>query len=219
MANRPKEYQKHPQTPFQLAELDGPVAYLNCVPLNGPKAGQIVKFIIDSEDAERLAAEGWRAIALWCWLRSTHQNDKTYGSYYMHIRKKGVPSGPYHRVVTNAPRGKVVDHISGVTEDNRKANLRLTTTAKNVTHRTRIARDNRSGVHGVKLMKPRMRDPLQRPRYQAYISINKKQVIFPETYSLAEAAATRRKAELEHYGEFAPKEQLIRDDIDLSKEK
>lgn len=209
---RPKKYFHNPCTPFHTVELDGVVAYITCLGVRGPKHKQPVKFILDSEDAERFAREGYVGIALWIACRNK-ANDQTTGNYYLHVRvplKAG--SGPAARRIMNCPPRKVVDHISGITEDNRKANLRITTTERNVINRTRIDRRNKSGVHGVKTWVTKG----GKRWYSAHISINKVQVSFPATTSLAEAAATRRKAELEHYGEYAPKKQLVRDDIDLS---
>jgi len=205
-----RQYKRHVFTPFRLAELDGPVAYIKCIPLWGPKANEVLTFTIDSEDAERLAAEGWVADALWCMARSTHQNDPSVGRYYMHARipRVGGTSKPYHRIVTNCPPSKVVDHIDGNTLDNRKSNLRITTTQYNVTNYTRLNRRNRSGVHGVKKLTFKTLPPL----YQAVITINKVQHCFPPTPDLEEAARQRRELELKYYGEFAPKKQLRRDD-------
>lgn len=54
-----------------------------------------------------------------------------------------------HRLIMNAPKGMVVDHINGDTLDNRRSNLRLCTHAQNISHRTKLNKNNTSGYAGV----------------------------------------------------------------------
>lgn len=56
-----------------------------------------------------------------------------------------------HRVIMNAPQGKVVDHINGDTLDNRKSNLRIISHQDNIENRTKLNKNNKSGFRGVYL--------------------------------------------------------------------
>lgn len=105
------------------------------------------------------------------------------------------------RLVTDCPKGLVVDHISGDTLDNRRSNLRVCTTAQNVKNRTRLSRRNKTGVNGVTMRKG---------AYWCCISIKRVQRWFGPFKTLDAAALRRRKLELTHYGEFAPVKQLRR---------
>jgi hypothetical protein len=54
-----------------------------------------------------------------------------------------------HRLVMNAGKGRVVDHIqSDAKLDNRRENLRIVTPAQNVRN-TRVRRDSSTGFKGV----------------------------------------------------------------------
>ena len=56
-----------------------------------------------------------------------------------------------HRVLTEAPKGLVVDHINGNTLDNRLENLRICTTAENVRNRAKPKGDSINTYKGVRL--------------------------------------------------------------------
>jgi len=75
-----------------------------------------------------------------------------------------------HRLIANAPKGKVVDHINGNKLDNRKENLRITTYSKNGLNRHTVNRNNKSsGFCGVRWNK-------SSSKWQAYIRINYKSI-------------------------------------------
>jgi hypothetical protein len=81
--------------------------------------------LVDEADYERFGAVKWTA---WVCRR--------YGLVYGH-RKVRLPNGKrrnlfLHRAITGAPEGTVVDHHNGVTLDNTRLNLRVTTQSHNI---------------------------------------------------------------------------------------
>ena len=68
--------------------------------------------LVDQEDLDRLGHER-------CFVLKSHKHYKYWG-----IKVDGVKTY-LHRVIMNAPKDLVVDHINGNTCDNRKENLRL----------------------------------------------------------------------------------------------
>lgn len=54
-----------------------------------------------------------------------------------------------HRIITNAPKGSIIDHINGDPLDNRRENLRVVTCVENGQNRTRPQKNNKSGYRGV----------------------------------------------------------------------
>jgi hypothetical protein len=78
--------------------------------------------LVDPVDEPLLRAHAWRRATL--------------GYIVCEIRGKTVY---LHRKITNAPPGKVVDHINGNKLDNRRANLRVVTNAENVSNRLAVA--------------------------------------------------------------------------------
>lgn len=86
--------------------------------------GQVT--LVDDEDYDFLNQWRWQ---LWRkkYVKRTHhfwiKEQKKYGSYHLYM----------HRVIMDALKGLVVDHINGNPLDNRKANLRICTNAQNIT--------------------------------------------------------------------------------------
>lgn len=72
--------------------------------------------IVDDEDYEYLNQFNWQ-----------HSN---YACRGIRINKK-LTVIQMHRVIMNAPKGMVVDHINHNKLDNRRSNLRIVTTAEN----------------------------------------------------------------------------------------
>jgi hypothetical protein len=87
-----------------------------------------------------------------------------------------------------------VDHINGVTTDNRIVNLREATVQQNARYQG-IARNNKTGFKGVS----------NRPngRFAATIYLDGKNVSLGVFGSKIEAALAYDKAARTHYGEFA----------------
>lgn len=96
--------------------------------------GQIAT--IDAEDFERLSKWNWHA----AW------NKHTKSFYARRRNEEGVV--PMHSEIMRADRGIIVDHVSRVTLDNRKQNLRCVTVLVQAQNHN-IQRNNTSGFRGV----------------------------------------------------------------------
>jgi hypothetical protein len=88
------------------------------IPLHG-RAGSVVAYaLIDEQDAPLVAGRRW------------YLNPDGYA-----CRREGGVSVYMHRLLAEAPRGAVVDHINRNRLDNRRANLRLTDWVGNARNR------------------------------------------------------------------------------------
>ncbi|MCA9312763.1 HNH endonuclease [Candidatus Saccharibacteria bacterium] len=96
-----------------------------------------------------------------------------------------------HRFITNAPKGMVVDHISGNTLDNRQSNLRVCTNAANIRN-GKLRINNSTGVQGVTWDK-------SRNKWQSRIKVNYKTVHLGRYNSLEEATKARKLAEKKYW--------------------
>jgi hypothetical protein len=106
-----------------------------------------------------------------------------------------------HRVVFALATGRDpgiahVDHISGG-KNNKPHNLQASTNQQNVSKRSKLNRNNTSGVAGVYWHRAS-------GKWCAAIKVHGKQHYLGMFPGLAAAARARRKAEQEHFGAFAP---------------
>lgn len=102
-----------------------------------------------------------------------------------------------HRYILDYPKDKVIDHIGGsqTRNDNRRKNLRITTTLNN-NHNHKVACTNTSGVTGVSWHKGSN-------KWMSMIHYNN-QVIYLGIYTdLEDAIAARKEAERKYYGEYS----------------
>lgn len=132
-------------------------------------------FLIDTEDLPLVTQFYW----------SKQTND-----YIVRPKDKKL----LHRILTDCPKGKVVDHINHLKYDNRKANLRVCSYTENQCNR--LAKYNtKYGAKGIFLD--------NRGKYRVTIILNRKSIHIGYFDTLEQAIEERRKAENEYYGEFS----------------
>jgi hypothetical protein len=105
--------------------------------IKSPKYG-IKKTIFDLEDVEKIKKLDY------CWfLRYDNYNFYVcaFDSKVVNNRKQIS----LHRILTDCPSNRVVDHINHNTLDNRKENLKVCTQLQNVRNQDRLRKDNKSG--------------------------------------------------------------------------
>ena len=100
-----------------------------------------------------------------------------------------------HRVILNAQKGQMIDHINGDTLDNRKENLRFATYSQNLAN-SKIRKDNTSGYKGVRWHK---RDKI----WMAYIRYQNKHIHLGSYKDKKETALAYNEAAKKYFGEYA----------------
>ena len=100
-----------------------------------------------------------------------------------------------HRLVMDAPKGTVIDHIDGNGLNNSRDNLRFVTYSQNNMNQP-IRCDNTSGHKGINWCEDRQ-------KYQVYINIDRKRKSLGRYKTLEEAIYVRDEAVKAHYGEYA----------------
>lgn len=99
-----------------------------------------------------------------------------------------------HRVLMNAPKGMVVDHINGDTRDNSSENLRVITHQQNVTYRQKLNKNNTSGHRNVR--------PMANGRWVVRLKINYKGIHVGCYETFEEACDAYHAIAKEVFGEF-----------------
>lgn len=99
-----------------------------------------------------------------------------------------------HRLVTNAPEDKYVDHINGNRLDCRNDNLRFCTHQENCMNSAK--RKNNSGERGIRMINEHC--------YTAHIWFNQQNIYLGIFDTIEEAVEVRQKAEIKYFGEFSP---------------
>ncbi len=101
-----------------------------------------------------------------------------------------------HRLITRAPKGKVVDHENGDGLDNRRANLRVCDHRQNRRNHQRPRKGGASRFHGVGWWK---RDQ----KWRAKISVDGRTIHLGYFADEEDAARAYDQAAREHFGEYA----------------
>lgn len=97
------------------------------------------------------------------------------------------------------PSGMMLDHINGVTTDNRLSNLRLATSFGN-NRNTKVSHNSGSGLKGVAVSKF---------GFLAYIRVDGKKKHIGSYRTPVDAALAYDKAAQEYYGEFARTNKMM----------
>lgn len=101
---------------------------------------------------------------------SWDDHTKSFYAVYHIINSKGKNSiRSLHRLLTNCPKGRVVDHWDKDTLNNNDSNLKVVTQSKNLQNRNSIYIQNTTGFKGVSYEK-------RTGKYVAQIKINKKHI-------------------------------------------
>lgn len=134
------------------------------------------QILVDDEDYTRLCEYKW------------------YTNWYGYAvdTKKDIR---IHRLIMNAPDGLVVDHMDGNPLNNQKHNLRLCTYAENSRNRTKLNKNNTSGVHGVSWSKVRN-------RWHAQIKVDRIKIHLGSFINLEDAIKARINAEIVYFNNF-----------------
>jgi hypothetical protein len=110
-----------------------------------------------------------------------------------------------HRVIINAAKGDIVDHINGDKLDNRKENLRLATPSQNNYNRG-LASNSTSGFKGVTWNK-------KTNKWIARIYVDRKGIHLGSFEYKVDAALAYNEAAFKYHGEFANYNQIEEVDI------
>jgi HNH endonuclease len=153
--------------------IEGPITKIFCT-----FEGKKVETIIDTQDL--MIADSYPNT--WYVKRSGKSHFYVTGIY----RKNGKQHVIYlHRLLTNCPKDKVVDHINHDTLDNRRSNLRVVSQNVNAF--------NCKGNRGVGTRK-------DINKYRARIMYNGKEIHLGYFDTREEALEARRLAEIKYYG-------------------
>jgi hypothetical protein len=150
---------------------------------------------IDKEDFGKVASVTWSIFRA--------RNKDTNTEYFYYAQCNAIVPGIsnknqiLHRVIMDAPKGMVVDHINKDTLDNRKSNLRICTQSENRRNTKAICANNTSGVKGVTWS-------TKDNKWMSYVYLNNKFINLGYSDTIEEAAKKRKAGEEKYYGEFAP---------------
>lgn len=140
-------------------------------------------FYFDIEDFDIINKYYWRV----------HQHEYVSTSIYDPNTKK-ITQIQLHRLIMNPLPEQEVDHINHIPYDNRKSNLRITTTAQNQMNSI-ISSRNTSGVKGVNWSK-------SENKWYARISVDGRRIELGYYFNFADAVKARKEAEIKYYRQY-----------------
>ncbi len=165
-------------TPESFISVEGDVAKITLT------RGQVA--IVDTGLLPRLRGIKWFAVDGYGGFRCAGRTSRNKLTYL-------------HRFITGAISTQdKVDHINGNQLDNRLSNLRICSNSDNLCNHHGPYKNNRCGALGVYRCQ-------RTNKWRARIRRNNKVVEIGRFDSLESAVAARRKAELDIFGEFAPR--------------
>ena len=144
-------------------------------------------FIIDPDDYEKISQYYWRV-------------DNRHG--YVETFIKDHKRLTLHRLIMDAEKGEIIDHINHDKTDNRKTNLRKVSDVQSSVNR-KLRSDNTSGHRGVCYHKGR-----GRKHWRASITVNKEVIALGNYLTFEEAVAARQAAEEKYFGEYSYENSL-----------
>lgn len=144
------------------------------------------KFYFDLEDYELVSKYKWYV----------HTNGYVRASIYDKNTKE-ITQILLHRLVMNADKDVIIDHISGERNDNRKRNLRNADYSTNMMN-SGISKNNTSGVRGVNYDK-------DTGQWRVRIQVNNKRISLGSFRDIDKAISVRQQAEEKYFGEYAHK--------------
>lgn len=145
--------------------------------------------LIDDEDYDKIKNYTWGV-----------KYDKTIDNFYVAAFNKGMSKGDIeniriHRLIMNAPKDKVVDHINHNTLDNRKENLRLCSHGENQANGKKRSSGKTSKYKGV--------FKRESGKFRAKIRCKEITTNLGTFENEIDAAKAYNNAALKYFGEFA----------------
>jgi hypothetical protein len=170
--------------------------YIQCdeftqVIINSETYGEFT-IIVDNEDVPMLKNHTWGINK--CWNKKTNKHPHFYAGCNMPDGRSCVLM---HRMIMDAPKGKIVDHINGNKLDNRKCNLRICTQVENCENSKKYV-NNISGHAGV------CWDSTYK-KWCAYIKTKRCNRRLGNYDDINEAIKARKLAEIRYFREYAYK--------------
>lgn len=144
-------------------------------------------YIIDDEDITKWEPYTWY-VDNNGYVRAEYGGRKNKKSVYL------------HRVITDAKKGQVVDHINGDKLDNRKCNLRMCTQKQN-SRNSRIVKVKTSKYKGVHYDK-------SRKKWAAKIKVDYKDKFLGRFDNEIDAAKEYNNAAKKYFGQYAVLNQI-----------
>ena len=144
-------------------------------------------FIIDDEDFELVSKHTWFV---------SKGRESYYAATNFKLAKDKYLNLGMHRLIMGAPKGQLVDHIDGNTQDNRKSNLRKCGFFGNRVN-SKIRSDNTTGFKGVHYRNEGIK------RYYTQIDALGKSIYLGRFNTAIEGAIAYNEAAKKYHGEFA----------------